>query len=181
MNSWHHPALDPIMWLISFPPFWIPVYVAFLVAAYRRYNKKGILFILVGIGLVVLLADNIHRELFKEVFQRLRPSRNSSLEEMIHLVVPPWQEEFYKGGKYGFISGHASNFTGIAVFVARFLNLNKNWSLAVFFWALLICFSRIYLGVHYPGDIAGGIILGVLTGTFVSFIANKYFPIQKTI
>ncbi len=164
INSWNSSLLDTPMWYISHPVFWIPVYLVFILAARKKYGNKGILWLLLGIGMVVLLADNIHRECFKEVFQRFRPSRNDEFSHLVHLVRRPETGEFYTGGKYGFISGHAANFTGISIFVLNFLKLNKTWTLIILFWAGLICYSRIYLGVHYPGDILGGITLGILVG-----------------
>ena len=174
MNSWNAPAFDSLMWYISHPVYWIPVYILFILAARKKHGNIGILRLLVGIGIVVLLADNIHRECFKEVFQRLRPSRNSTLNDLVHLVTPPGKEDFYKGGKYGFISGHAANFTGIAIFVLTFLRLNRNWTIAILSWAALISFSRIYLGVHYPGDILGGILLGLAVGFLVSYLVKNF-------
>ncbi len=174
INSWHIDWLDSYMWYISHPVCWVPVYVLFLFAAYKKYGNRGILWILIGVGIVVLFADTIHRECFKEVFQRLRPSRNPELDGLVHLVTNPKSGKEYTGGRFGFISGHASNFTGIAVFVALFLSPKRVWFISILFWALLISYSRIYLGVHYPGDILGGIILGILTGVFSHYIVQKF-------
>jgi len=179
MNSWHAPWLDSFMWYTSKPEYWLPVYLIILYGSYKKYGKKGILWTLVGIGLVVLLADTIHRECFKEVFQRFRPSRNPELEGQIHLLINPKDGNFYKGGKYGFISGHAANFTGIALFSLLFLELKKWKKAGLIFWALLICYSRIYLGVHYPGDILGGILLGITIGVLCNFLVNKFLVKSK--
>jgi undecaprenyl-diphosphatase len=179
MNSWNTPELDSVMWYISHPVYWLPVYIIFILAARKKYGIMGILWLLIGIGVVVLLADNIHRECFKEVFHRLRPSRNSELDELVHLVIPPGKEDFYKGGKYGFISGHAANFTGIAIFVLSYLKLNRTWTIVILCWAALISFSRIYLGVHYPGDILGGTLLGIAVGFLANYLVKRFLIKDK--
>lgn len=173
MNSWNAEWLDIPMWYISHPIIWTPVYLIFLWAARKKYGNRGVLWILVGIGFVVLLADTIHRECFKEVFERLRPSRNPELEGLIHLVKKP-DGKYYTGGRFGFISGHASNFTGIALFVALFLQPKRLIFIGILLWALLISYSRIYLGVHYPGDILGGMILGVLVGLLTNYLVDRF-------
>ena len=178
MNGWHVDGLDLVMWYISQPWIWIPLYGFVLFLAYKKYGSKGILHILVGAGIIVLLADNIHRECFKEVFERLRPSRNPELEGLVHKITRP-NGKIYSGGRFGFISGHAANFTGLTFFICSFLKLEKKWCLLMALWALLICYSRIYLGVHYPGDILGGITLGILVGWLTSFLIKRFFKTPK--
>jgi undecaprenyl-diphosphatase len=124
---------------------------------------------LLGVGLVVALGDRISVELFKEVFLRYRPSHNFDLNGLVHHV------DGYRGGKYGFVSSHATNFFGIATFV--FLLIRKEylgWGIAIFFWAGLICYTRIYLGVHYPGDLFAGGLLGAVIGWFVYRLFKKF-------
>ncbi len=174
LNGKHVEWLDPIMWYISQPIYSLPVYIIFVYLAYKKYELKGILWLILGIGLVVLLADNIHREAFKNVFERLRPSRNPELEGLVHLVMKPHDGKLYTGGRFGFISGHASNFTGIAVFCSLFLQPKRLGIILFLTWSALICYSRIYLGVHYPGDILGGIMLGTAIGFFSHFLVKRY-------
>jgi len=174
LNGFHADFLDPVMWYLSDPIYSLPVYGLFIYAAFKRYHYRGILWLLIGIGLVVLLGDNIHRECFKEVFERFRPSHAPDLKGLVHNLVKPSTGKIYLGGKYGFVSGHATNFVGITTFVCSFLQLNGKWKALIISWAVLICYSRIYLGVHYPGDILGGILLGLSIGYLISFLVNKY-------
>ena len=180
LNGLHSPTLDPIMWYISEPLTWLPLYLVLIYAAYKKHGLKGILWFLLGMGFVVLLADNIHRECFKEFFERLRPSRNPELSGLVHSVIKPKTGKPYIGGDYGFVSGHAANFTGITTLAISFLGLKNFWRWALVFWAGLICYSRIYLGVHYLGDILGGITLGLTIGFLTSFLVNKYLVKPKT-
>ncbi|MFK7755626.1 MAG: phosphatase PAP2 family protein [Flavobacteriales bacterium] len=180
LNGMNAEWLDPIMWYISQPLCSLPVYLIFIYLAYKKYGRNGVLWLLLGIGLVVLLADNIHREAFKNVFERLRPSRNPELEGLVHLVTKPHDGKLYTGGRFGFISGHASNFAGIAVFCSLFLRPKRLAIILFLAWATLICYSRIYLGVHYPGDILGGIMLGTVIGFFSHFLVNQYLVKKYT-
>jgi undecaprenyl-diphosphatase len=117
-----------------------------------KFRWKAILS-LVFIALVVTLADQISVHGFKMVFQRLRPCHNLQLKNIVHLVNNKC------GGQFGFVSSHAANTFGIAVFLARLLK-NKQFIIFIFAWASVVSYSRIYLGVHYPFDILGGAILG---------------------
>lgn len=179
LNGLHTPALDPVMWYLSDPLYSLPVYALIIYGAHKKYGAKGILWLLLGLGLVVLLADTIHRECFKEVFQRPRPSHALDLKGLVHNLVKPSTGKVYLGGDYGFISGHASNFTGITTFTVLFLNLKHHWKTLIIIWAALICYSRIYLGVHYLGDILGGITLGLGIGFLTSFLVNTYLVKPK--
>lgn len=168
LNGLHLDFLDPVMYLISEPLFWIPAYLLLLFAIARAYNYKTALWALVGIGLVITIADRSSVELFKEVFQRYRPCHNQDLQHTVHLV------RYHCGGKYGFVSSHAANYFGIASFCAllvrrRFPRL-VFW---IFLWAALIAYSRIYLGVHYPADVLVGALLGLLSGSIVYFLFRK--------
>ena len=162
LNGLHSEGLDPVMVWISGKFTWWPFYLlllAFLI--WKRGWKMIPLAIL--IALCVTLADQISVHLFKEVFERLRPSREPDLQGLVHIV------NGYRGGQFGFVSSHAANSFSIAMLLA--LTIRKGWFWALmFFWAALVSYSRIYLGVHYPGDIIGGAILGVLIGWGVYLI-----------
>lgn len=115
--------------------------------------------VLIGVALTILLADQITSTIMKPYFARLRPSHEPTLEGLLHIV------NGYKGGLYGFASGHAANTFGTATFF-YLLFRNKYWWVGLLFlWALLVTYTRLYLGVHYPSDILVGGIVGILSGT----------------
>ena len=116
--------------------------------------------------LCVALADISSVHLFKNVFERYRPSHNLEIQDMLNYV------NNYRGGRYGFVSSHAANLFAIATFVALVIS-NKTIITLTFIWASVSTYSRIYLGVHYPSDILGGIILGVFIAYAVYIIFAK--------
>lgn len=114
------------------------------------------------------MSDKISVYLFKDIFTRLRPCHNNSLVDLIHLVGSC-------GGKYGFVSSHAANTFALAVFSG--LMLKKHYPRLILWaiiWASVVSYSRIYLGVHYPGDILVGAILGISLGVIVYLIVKQF-------
>lgn len=160
LNGMHSPFMDEVMWFFSRIPVWIPLYILFIVLIILRFRKKAWLIIPLVI-LLIACSDQSSVHLFKEVFHRLRPSHEPSLEGMLHFV------NNYKGGTYGFISSHASNTFALAVFLS--LLFRKRWfTTGILLWAGIVSYSRIYLGVHYPGDVLSGALWG-------SFLAVIFF------
>jgi undecaprenyl-diphosphatase len=156
LNSANSPFWDTVMYIISAKLTWIPLYVAILICFGIRYKRKFII-ILLFIILAVTLADQSSVHLFKNVFQRLRPCHDPSMDGMIHLVKGEC------GGLYGFVSSHASNSFNVAFLSLMFIR--KRWyTVSIIMWALIIGYSRIYLGVHYPGDVICGSFLGAFIG-----------------
>lgn len=173
LNGLHAPWLDPIMFYMTKAVFWIPVYIILLILIKRTYNWKIALWSLLGLALVITLADRISVELFKEVFLRYRPSHNLNLTDSVYIV------NDYRGGKYGFVSSHATNFFGIGTFISLLIRKKYPRVLPwIYVWVLLICYTRIYLGVHYPADIACGALLGTLIG-FLVYNLFKYFILKR--
>ncbi|MCK4746223.1 MAG: phosphatase PAP2 family protein [Bacteroidales bacterium] len=159
INGNHNETWDGIMWWISGKTTWWPFYL--LLLGYLAWRKGWQLVpVILFIVIVITLADQTSVHLFKNVIQRLRPSHDPALEDMVHLV------NNKRGGLYGFISSHAANSAGVAVLTA--LWVRKKWFTALMVcWALLIGFSRIYLGVHYPWDVIAGLLWGAGCGWVV--------------
>jgi undecaprenyl-diphosphatase len=148
------------MWHISGKAEWIPFYILLIAFLIYRYGKESTL--LIGIAILsVIIADQLAVHAFKEVFQRLRPSHDTDIQHLVHIV------NNYRGGLYGFVSNHAANSFALAGFLGFTLRL-KYLTAILLFWAVLISYSRVYLGVHFPADCAGGALLGLLIGWLAS-------------
>jgi undecaprenyl-diphosphatase len=155
LNSLHSPFWDKVMWGISEIYIWIPLYLAIIVALAIKYRRKFLMLILVII-IAVTLSDQLS-VIIKNSVHRLRPSHEPSMTGLVHIV------HDYRGGLYGFVSSHASNCFMVAVM--SLLLIRKRWfTISILFWAMVVSYSRIYLGVHYPGDVLFGSLLGILVG-----------------
>lgn len=152
-NSFHTPWLDPIMFWITKTFFWLPLY-GFLLFLVIKHFKKDTWIVLIGITITILLSDQITSGFMKPFFARLRPSREPSLQGLVYLV------NGYTGGKYGFASSHAANTFATALFFWMLFKDQYRWLWVLFVWAIVMTYSRIYLGVHYPGDIIVGMLVG---------------------
>ncbi|TAE71023.1 MAG: phosphatase PAP2 family protein [Bacteroidetes bacterium] len=169
-NGLHHRFFDNVMWWVSDFKTWIPLFVYWIYLLYQKNNQQ-FLTALFSIILIVTLADQISSKIFKPYFQRLRPSHETRLSQKIHLLEEK-KGQLYKGGKYGFVSSHAANAFGVTFFL--FLYLKNYLSFVWFFWAFLVSYSRIYLGVHYPSDILAGAMLGIIISYIVFFIFKRF-------
>lgn len=161
INGWHSPFFDEIMYVLSQKLVWAPLYAILLIMLWLVY-RRNFWYIVPLIILLVTLTDQVSVVLFKDIFHRLRPCHEPSLEGMVQLV------RGQCGGKFGFISSHAANTFGVAIFAGSLLKVRFKWVLPVLiFWASIVCYSRVYLGVHYPGDVIVGALVGSISGYFI--------------
>ncbi|MES2587883.1 MAG: phosphatase PAP2 family protein [Bacteroidota bacterium] len=168
VNSWNSPFLDEFMWWVSAKITWIPLYLILIYLAYRKIGLKSAVIFLIFVVLTLVLADAISVYALKEVVQRYRPSHNLLIKDSLHLYQIS-KNDFYSGGLYGFVSSHATNFAVIvSCFCFVLYKEYKTFCYFLFGIVLLVCYSRLYLGVHYLSDILGGIILGILC-SYLSF------------
>jgi undecaprenyl-diphosphatase len=175
VNGLHTPLLDEIMWFLSGRLSLLPLYLLLLVLLKFQNTWKNTAIILVGLIVAIFLADQISVHLFKNGFERYRPSHNEELKHLLHFYeVKPG--EFYQGGKYGFVSSHAANFFALISFIFPFYKEKKNWILAgLILVGILVAISRIYLGVHYFSDVFFGALLGILIGFTIRNLVKVIF------
>ncbi|MCT4624624.1 MAG: phosphatase PAP2 family protein, partial [Schleiferiaceae bacterium] len=155
LNSWGMESLDPFFLAISKIAIWIPLYGFFVYLLFKKFDTKEA-FIYVGAAIVcVVLTDQLSVHAFKNVFERLRPCHDPTLEGLVRLV------KSNCGGQYGFVSSHATNTFGFAVLMGKIFERKIGFVKGLLIiWALFISYSRVYLGVHFPLDVICGGILG---------------------
>jgi len=159
LNGLHSSFWDAVMYWVSGRLSWLPLYLLITGYLIYRYKWKVIIMLLL-VALLITLSDQGSVHLFKEVFKRLRPCHNPEISHLVHIV------REHCGGRYGFVSSHAANSFAVASYSLLIIR-NRYYSIFIILWALLISYSRVYLGVHYPGDIIGGAILGIVLGFVV--------------
>lgn len=167
INGWHAPWADRLMWIISAKATWIPLYALLIGLLVWRYRKPApgsmkwlqkvpvCVVLIVVIAAAIGLADFIASGILKEWVARPRPTRVPELEGVLHLV------NGYRSGRFGFVSSHAANTMACALLFSLIWR-NKIATMGLMLWVAMNCYSRMYLGVHYPTDILGGLIVGSL-------------------
>lgn len=184
INGHHSGWLDWTMWVFSQSFSWLIVLLAVFIFITLRRDRRSWLWVLAGLGLCFLLADQISNEAIKEGVQRLRPCHELEGVRMFRTN---------KGGQYGFVSSHAANAFALAMFLSLMYGgkrkaesvgahsciLQENGKRSVllpvllFAWASITGYSRAYLGKHYPGDIVCGALLGIGVGALVYFVISS--------
>ena len=155
LNSINSPFWDQVMHALSGKIIWVPLYLSILIYMGIKYKRK-FLIILLFIILAATLADQ-SSVLVKNLVERLRPCHEPSLQGLVHLVNGEC------GGKFSFVSSHATNSFDVAFLSLLFIR--KRWfTISIVLWALVVGYTRIYLGVHYHGDVVCGSLLGALIG-----------------
>ncbi|MCF6333004.1 MAG: phosphatase PAP2 family protein [Draconibacterium sp.] len=169
LNSFYNGFFDTIMLMVTRKETWIPLYLIIIFFFIKNYRSKAVL-ILFFLALTIFASDQIS-VFIKETVQRLRPVHEPEIEYFVHNVLR-------KGGLYGFVSSHATNSFAILIFTSKIFK-NRRYFLLLLFWALIISYSRIYSGVHYPLDVLGGAVLGwflaVVFYKILMFVENHFF------
>ena len=159
INGLHDTFQDALWWMVSAK--WASLLIVLaLVWILLHENRRHALLVLAMLVLAILLADQVSSGLIKHLVERLRPTHDPSLGDAVHVI------NGYRGGMYGFVSSHAANSFAAAMLLTLVMR-HRMVTFSLFTWALLQCYSRVYLGVHYPGDILGGIAVGILAGWLV--------------
>ena len=166
LNGLNSSFWDPIIYRLTEQLYWFPFFAIVLYLIIKNYRKRSIL-ILLGIALTIVLADQFTFRLMKPFFARPRPTHQPELEGLVHFV------NNYKGGLYGFASSHAANSFGVATFLLLAVKDKIPWIWVMFIWAAIFSYTRIYLGVHYPGDIIVGGLVGAVMGYFAYLLERK--------
>ena len=178
INGWHAPWADTVMWIISAKTTWIPLYLLLIGLLVWRYRKPAptsvkwlhkvpvCVVMIVAIVAAVGLADFIASGILKQWVARPRPSRVPELEGVLHLV------NGYKSGRYGFVSSHAANTMACALLFSLIWR-NRIATIGLMLCVAANCYSRMYLGVHYPLDILGGLMVGTVVAIVACWVLKR--------
>ena len=179
LNGLHNGFWDPIMVMVTRQEIWIPFFASIMFYIVKNYRAKTLL-VLIALALLITVTDQFSN-VIKDSFQRFRPVHDPVIAHLVHEVMG-------KGGPYGFISAHAANSVAMLVLVSRVFK-NRTYYFLMLSWVLIFCYSRIYVGVHYPLDLICGGFVGWLIGwglfRLMMFVENHFFfgrspKIEKT-
>ena len=160
------PYWDSVIWIFSGKIIWIPVALSFVYYFFRKSNWREALFVLIAITILITLCDQITSSFFKPFFERLRPGHQPDMQGLLNFV------NGYRGGKYGFVSSHAANSLGFATFTSLLFK-KRFYTFLIFLWALFNTYTRLYLGVHFPGDVLVGGLIGCTLGLFIFMVYHN--------
>ncbi len=163
LNALHSPALDGTMIFLSAKAVWIPLYLLIIGIIIKTYRKKSVLVIIVIISLIGA-ADFITSSIIKPLAKRERPCHDKEINSKLYVPIGC-------GGTYGFVSSHSANTFALAT-ILLLISRKKIWIL-LYLWSFSVAYSRIYLGVHYPGDIVCGALIGIILALLFYLIYKK--------
>lgn len=166
LNGSDSQFLDNAMWTLSGRFIWIPLFLFILFIFFYKTSRKGAFIVALFFILVFVLSDQISSSLFKPLFERFRPTYHPDFMYLVDTV------NNYRGGRFGFISGHATNAFGLSVFLSLIFKY-RIITLSTLLWGTLNSYTRIYLGVHFISDI----IAGALVGTILAMILYGLYTI----
>lgn len=175
LNSFHSTFWDIFMNIVTDKLTWFPMYAVILYVLVRKYGfKLNLLWTCLMFFTLVLITDQLCGHLIRSAIGRYRPSNPlNPISPYVHIV------DGYRGGRYGFPSCHAANTFGLATLLLLFFR-NRLLTITAYSWAVLNCYSRIYLGVHYPGDILVGAIIGSIVAVGVYYAFKHYLKFKET-
>ena len=172
LNGLHTPLLDNFMMMATGRFVWVPMYAAILYILFSTFRRREALVLTVAIIQTIVFADQVCATLLRPQFERLRPANlQNPLSALIHVV------NDYRGGSYGFPSCHGSNSFALATILALIVR-TRRFTLFILSWALLNSYTRIYLGVHYPGDILTGALIGSAGAAAIYLAASRLFDLR---
>lgn len=167
-NKWSNNLFDAVMPFIRNQFFWVPVYFFILLFVSVNFRKKALWFFLFFIA-TFALTDLISTQIIKSLVERPRPCADIITAQTVRMLIPC-------SYSYGFVSSHAANHFGISFFLFQTMkHFAKPWIWLVFVWAVLVSYAQLYVGAHFPADVAGGALLGILISYRTSLIFNKQF------
>ncbi|MEP7170343.1 MAG: phosphatase PAP2 family protein [Bacteroidota bacterium] len=171
-NNYYCAFCDFIFYWASDRFIWIPFYFFIAIILYRKF-KTGIWKVLLAVGVLILLSDQLS-VFIKNYVMRYRPCHNLIIQSKIDLI------NGICGGQYGFISSHAANSMALATFIFLLMEKKLKWiTILLFSWCGLVSYSRIYLGTHYPLDVAGGFLTGFLMAWVIFYFYEKFLLKEK--
>ena len=160
--------LDAMVTTLTNAWTWVPLYISLLIVVIKNSDSAlKVVMIMASAGLCVLLAGTVDDTIVKPLVGRWRPTRDPEIGLLVDIV------DGYRGGDYGFFSAHAANTFSIAIFFC-WLVRSRLLSVALVLWSFTNCWTRLYLGVHFPGDILVGLCWGGLVGTGVYFLYRHF-------
>lgn len=171
INGVGNSFLDEVIPFYRHKLFWVPLYVYIVVFLLQKFPQNG-LWILLFVTLSIGISDTVSSKWIKNSVQRLRPCNDPVLREEVTLRIRC-------GGGYSFTSSHATNHGTLAFFLVFLLAEPKKWwSWALLIWAVSIGIAQVYVGVHYPSDVLGGLILGALIGGVFALLFRNRFRLE---
>ena len=167
INGLHNAYWDNFMEMFSGRYIWLPLYLSIVYVMFRSFSWRVNVTCLLVVALLITINDQVSGSLIRSTVGRLRPANTDNpISPLVHIV------DGYRGGRYGFPSAHAANCWGLTFFMLYVFRRHL-LTLTLVVWSLITCWSRMYLGVHYFGDILVGTIIGLITASIVYYVFQR--------
>ena len=167
-GEWHNSFFDAFFPFTRETFLWVPLYfflILFVIINFKKFGWLWVLFFIIN----VFVSDFISSSVIKEYIFHLRPCRDPAVADHIRFLIK------YCPGSSGFTSSHAANHFAAAMFIFATLKqkVNRRWLALIFLWAFVPSYAQVYVGVHFPTDIIGGIFVGLMLGYLVAYLFNR--------